>query len=119
MHTTAQLGESPWRPTDNISLDFMPLRVGFDLDGTVADMYSALHREAVELFGEEVLRKADDKTKRPQEVKGEQNNKKEKSEAEPEDDAATTTLAMQELHLTARQQTKLWDHVKGVTNFWT
>jgi hypothetical protein len=82
-------------------------------------MYSALHREAVELFGEEVLREADDKTKRPQEVKGEQNNKKEKSAAEPEDDAATTTLAMQELHLTARQQTKLWDHVKGVANFWT
>jgi len=97
----------------------MPLRVGFDLDGTVADMYSALHREAVKLFGEEVLRKAAYKTKRPQEVKGEQNNKKETSEPEPEDDAATTTLAMHELHLTARQQSKLWDHVKQVENFWT
>jgi len=96
----------------------MPLRVGFDLDGTVADMYSALHREAVKLFGEEVLRKAAYKTKRPQEVKGEQNNKKEKSEPEPEDDAATT-LVMQELHLTAGQQSKLWDHVKQVENFWT
>ncbi len=36
----------------------MPLRVGFDLDGTVADMYFALRREAVALFGEDVLRKA-------------------------------------------------------------
>ena len=97
----------------------MALRVGFDLDGTVADMYSALHREAVKLFGEEVLRKAAYKTKQPQEVKGEQNNKKEKSEPEPEDDAATTHLAMQELHLTSRQQMKLWDHVKRVENFWT
>ena len=25
----------------------MPLRIGFDLDGTVADMYSALHEEAL------------------------------------------------------------------------
>ncbi len=37
----------------------MPLRIGFDLDGTVADMYSALRREAIKLFGEEVLRKAE------------------------------------------------------------
>ena len=33
----------------------MPLRVGFDLDGTVADMFSALHREAVKLFGEDAV----------------------------------------------------------------
>ena len=97
----------------------MALRVGFDLDGTVADMYSALHREAVKLFGEEVLRKAAYKTKQPQEVKGEQSNKKEKPESEPEDDAAPTHLAMQELHLTSRQQMKLWDHVKRIENFWT
>ena len=36
----------------------MPLRVGFDLDGTVADMHFALRREAVALFGDDVLRKA-------------------------------------------------------------
>jgi len=36
----------------------MPLRVAFDLDGTVADMYTALHREALKIFGEEVLAKA-------------------------------------------------------------
>jgi hypothetical protein len=36
----------------------------------------------------------------------------------PEDDQ-TTNLAMQELHLTARQQNQLWDHVKQIENFWT
>ena len=36
----------------------------------------------------------------------------------PEDDA-TTTLALQELHLTVRQQSQLWDHVKQIENFWT
>ena len=96
----------------------MPLRVGFDLDGTVADMYDALHREAIKLFGEEALRKAAYKAKKPQEVRGEQSNKKESSEPEPEEDA-TTTVAMQELHLTARQQMQLWDHVKKVENFWS
>ena len=43
----------------------MPLRVGFDLDGTVADMYDALHREAIKLFGEEVVRKAAYKSDKP------------------------------------------------------
>jgi uncharacterized HAD superfamily protein len=104
----------------------MPLRVGFDLDGTVADMYSALHREALKLFGEEVLRKAAYKTTKPQEIRlrpgtsgasqaVEQDNKKPKSE--PEDDPSSH-LAMQELHLTARQQMQLWDHVKKIDNFW-
>ena len=43
----------------------MPLRIGFDLDGTVADMYSALHVEALKLFGEEVLAKSADKKAPP------------------------------------------------------
>ena len=97
----------------------MPLRVGFDLDGTVADMFSALHREAVKLFGEEVLRKAAYKTSKPQEVKGEQSNRKESSEPKEEEDEQATNAAMQELHLTSRQQSQLWDHVRTMENFWT
>ena len=90
----------------------MPLRVGFDLDGTVADMYSALRREAIKLFGEEVLRTAP-AASAPQDAKQEQ-----APQPKPEDDQ-TTTLAIQELHLTARQQNQLWDHVKQIENFWT
>lgn len=90
----------------------MPLRVGFDLDGTVADMYSALRREAIKLFGDEVLRTPPEAAA-PQEAQQEQ-----KPQPEPEDDQ-TTTLAIQELHLTARQQNQLWDHVKNIENFWT
>ncbi len=95
----------------------MPLRVGFDLDGTVADMYSALHREAVNLFGEEALRKAAYKTSKPQDA-GAEAAKAEGDSPESEDEQ-TTNLAMQELHLTARQQMQLWDHVKKVENFWS
>ena len=96
----------------------MPLRVGFDLDGTVADMYSALHREAVKLFGEEALRKAAYKSKKPQEITKEQSGKKPDTDPEEEDDQATN-VAMQELHLTGRQQMQLWEHVKKIENFWT
>ena len=90
----------------------MPLRVGFDLDGTVADMYFALRREAIELFGEDVLRTPEESTK-PQQA-----DKEEKAQVKPEDDQAAT-LAVQELHLTSRQQNQLWDHVKKIENFWT
>ena len=90
----------------------MPLRVGFDLDGTVADMYSALRREAIALFGEEVLH-SPPAAAAPQVAKQEQT-----PQPKPEDDQ-TTRLAIQELHLTARQQNQLWDHVKKIENFWT
>jgi uncharacterized HAD superfamily protein len=89
----------------------MPLRVGFDLDGTVADMYFALRREAIKLFGDEVLRTPVTASK-PQEAKTEQTPR-----SKAEDDQAPT-LALQELHLTARQQNQLWDHVKQIENFW-
>lgn len=88
----------------------MPLRIGFDLDGTVADMYSALRREAIRLFGEEVLHTTP-ASAQPQEARTEQAPKAE--------DDQTTTLAIKELHLTARQQAQLWDHVKKIDNFWT
>jgi hypothetical protein len=90
----------------------MPLRVGFDLDGTVADMYSALRREAIGLFGEEVLHSPPG-ANAPQAAKQEQT-----PQPKPEDDQ-TPTLAIQELHLTVRQQNQLWDHVKKIENFWT
>jgi len=89
----------------------MPLRVGFDLDGTVADMYSALRREAIQLFGDEVLRSAPTASA-PQDA-GQEQVPQPKAD---EDQAAT--LAIQELHLTARQQNQLWDHVKQIENFW-
>src|SRR6478736_4593190 len=102
----------------------MPLRVGFDLDGTVADMYSALHDEALKLFGEGVLRKAASKSHPPQKavrpaagVTAGAEQDANKPASSPEDDPATT-MAMNEMHLTAKQQMQLWDHVKKIDNFW-
>jgi uncharacterized HAD superfamily protein len=98
----------------------MPLRVGFDLDGTVADMYSALHKEALKLFGEDVLAKAAVKTPLPT-TSAEAGSKIAGVEGEQPAAVAedvTTNLAMEELHLTGRQQMQLWDHVKKIENFW-
>jgi hypothetical protein len=89
----------------------MSLRVGFDLDGTVADMYSALRREAERLFGRDALTRAA-RSREP--MKPNQTEPKAGKDQDPEDNPAMT-----ELHLTARQQMQLWEHVRTVENFWT
>jgi len=96
----------------------MPLRVGFDLDGTVADMHSALKREAISLFGEDVVRDAEVQPPSQQEAGGEQAGLKADSAVPGSDEEQVARPAMQELHLTARQQSQLWDHVKKIENFW-
>jgi uncharacterized HAD superfamily protein len=89
----------------------MPLRIGFDLDGTVADMYSTLREEAIKLFGEDIVTKSNtgNGAPPPDSVDGVM--------APAAED--TVSPAMEELHLTARQQIQLWDHVKKIENFWT
>ena len=71
----------------------------------------------MELFGEEVLRKP------PQESDSQRPLTKptapSKRATRPRRKRKTLPAAMQELHLTARQQTQLWDHVKKIENFWT
>jgi uncharacterized HAD superfamily protein len=99
------------------------MRVGFDLDGTVADMYVALHREAVKLFGEDVLQKASTKTSASKQARSETPAEtspppETDSPTKADDDQASAARAMQELHLTGRQQMQLWDHVKKIENFW-
>lgn len=76
----------------------MPLRVAFDLDGTLADMHHALGVEADRLFGPA-----------PEPVR-----------EEPQDatDEQPAGAFRAERLLSRAQQTQLWDHVKGIENFW-
>ena len=90
----------------------MPLRIGFDLDGTVADMYSALHVEALKLFGDDVVAKSSVKKAPPSEESPDR-------PVAADQEESTGALAMEELHLTAHQQMRLWNHVKKIENFWT
>ena len=81
----------------------MPLRVAFDLDGTIADMFVALRKEAEQLFGPEELSDSV-----PASANG----------ATPSEEEPESKKVMAEMHLTARQQMQLWDHVKTIENFW-
>jgi hypothetical protein len=78
----------------------MPLRVAFDLDGTIADMHIVLRREAEQLFGATKLSAAGG------------------PEVKPDKDEPDSAKVMAEMHLTARQQMQLWEHVKTIENFW-
>ncbi len=44
----------------------MPLRIGFDLDGTLADMEGELIRQAEILFGESMARRVDARPATPE-----------------------------------------------------
>jgi len=84
------------------------LRLGCDLDGTIADMEGALQREAEQLFGSDVRL-------RP---KGGQH-----LEAPPDAEASTDESPAEPpargKSLTSRQLRRLWAHVATIENFWT
>jgi hypothetical protein len=101
----------------------MPLRVGFDLDGVLADMESELVRQAEILFGSAM-------TRRLQERSGEAPPAGDAA-SEPVDEPQTPTPpgaadeapmddvpTLQKLNMTARQQRRLWRHAVSIENFW-
>src|SRR5215203_3968957 len=83
----------------------MPLRLAFDMDGVFAEMNGELVRIAEQLFAGTISRPAD-----------------EPPTAEPDDEldpaARDATPPLTRLHLTSRQQKRLWRHVETVDNFW-
>ena len=80
----------------------MPLRIAFDLDGTIADMHTVLRARAEQLFG---LRELSQAPARP--------------DPDPDQDEAESTKVTADMQLTPRQQAQLWEHVRTVENFWT
>jgi len=83
----------------------MPLRIGFDLDGVLADMETELVHQAELLFGESMTRVLEERAT----VDG-----SEPPSAEPPVDAP----AIERLNMTPRQQRRLWKHVESIENFW-
>ena len=86
----------------------MALRVGFDLDGVLADMEMALIREAETLFGPGLTRsKSQVQRAAPASM----------SDLVPEEVSDDAPLR-NELHFTARQRRQLWRHVSAISGFW-
>jgi hypothetical protein len=90
----------------------LPLRIAFDLDGVFADMDAELARQAEVLFGEAMIRRLQEPTAAPAAV--------DKSAPAPVDSAAKEpdNTPPLKLHMTSRQQRKLWQHVETIKNFW-
>lgn len=84
----------------------MSLRLGFDLDGVLADLDSALVREATRLFPGLEIKAGGDQTLAPAAVE---------PDAEGGDPAETSPTS---LTLTRRQERQLWDAIKHIDNFW-
>ncbi|MGH9257339.1 MAG: 5' nucleotidase, NT5C type [Vicinamibacterales bacterium] len=84
----------------------MALRIGFDLDGVLADMEEAIVREAVTLFGSTLPPRA-----------SQQAPSASMSDLMPEDVTDNAPLR-HELQLTTRQRRQLWRHIRGIDGFW-
>ena len=82
----------------------MALRIGFDLDGVLADMEAALAREAEKLFGSRL------KDREPQRSGGALASI---SDLVP-DEVSDNAPLRQELHLTASERRQLWRHVCAI-----
>jgi hypothetical protein len=79
----------------------MALRIGFDLDGVLADMEQAIVREATTLFGS---------TPPPAPHEGPASI----GDLVPEEIAPLRN----EMQLTTRQRRQLWRHLRSIDNFW-
>ena len=101
-------------------MTFVPLRVAFDLDGVLADMESALVRQAVVLFGDGVVRRLLDSAGQPTAraiAAGGGAPDGRAAEATNLDDRASDDVPAR-LHLSARQERRLWRRLRAIDNFW-
>ena len=85
----------------------MPLRIGFDLDGVLADMDGALLQEAETLFGAAAVRQMGP----PHERDGD-------DDSDPADETVVAAPTIAKLNITPRQQRRLWRHVVAIHDFW-
>ncbi len=101
----------------------MPLRIGFDLDGVLADMDAALAREAEAVFGEAMMRRIVEGSSKVEPAADAAEAADPPPPPTPAEKAASSgdaevTPPATKLQLTTRQQRRLWHHVAGVENFW-
>jgi hypothetical protein len=91
------------------------LRIGFDLDGTLADMESELVRQAKLLFGDTMTERLGAQPPNPGATHTALDAAEQQAAAENAKDNVPPLL---KLDMTPRQQRKLWRHVESIDNFW-
>jgi hypothetical protein len=98
----------------------MPLRIGFDLDGVLADMESELVRHAETLFGEPMTQRLRERAADPSAV-GVSPTETTLDVGERQaaaENASDNVPPLLRLNMTSRQQRRLWRHVESIDNFW-
>jgi hypothetical protein len=118
-----------WTASATTMYASVPLRIGVDLDGVLADMDGELDRQAVVLFGESIARRllgGAATGAAPHDVKTQEGEMA--TDAPSETPAPSDTPAPAEsvdpepsspgLHLTSRQRRRLWHHIATIDNFW-
>ena len=95
----------------------MALRIGFDLDGVLADMEGELVRQAEILFGEPMTRRVEQRAV-PDHADVMRTSDNALDSAALGDGAANDVPPLLKLKLTPRQQRRLWRHVESIENFW-
>jgi hypothetical protein len=102
----------------------MPLRVAFDLDGTLADFETAFREYEVRLLGPE---EADAPAPEPEARDHDERGDAERDAADPGDVAAESAAAAEGLEATPRPQPRpvrrkldlVWRAIESTPNFWT
>jgi hypothetical protein len=94
------------------------LRIGFDLDGVLADMDSALVRQAETLFGQTVARGGAARAAAATPAGGAQTPPSVPADQTTTEEPLDNVPALR-LDLSLRQQRKLWAHVQSIEHFWT
>jgi hypothetical protein len=101
----------------------VPLRIAFDLDGVLANLDSALVRQAEGLFGESMTRRLDVRAENPDAAKTADARTTEDS-GDPPDSSDPGSIpginvsTTARLNMSSRRQRRLWRHVESVENFW-
>jgi hypothetical protein len=94
------------------------LKIGFDLDGVLADMEAELVRQAELLFGETMTRRLQERAT-PSDSSAEKPPAADAKGAEkPSADAVESVPPLVSLQMTTRQERRLWTHIERIENFW-
>jgi hypothetical protein len=99
----------------------MPLRIGVDLDGVLADMEGELLRQAGVIFGEALARRLLDGAARgaaPPATETKETAADAPSDKSDPGESVDREPSFPGLQLTTRQQRRLWRHVATIDNFW-
>jgi hypothetical protein len=98
----------------------LALRIGFDLDGVLADMEAELVRQAEILFGEPMTRRLEERA--APDADGVDGGRV-AAEAAPDSPGPAEGVPenvppLLKIMITSRQQRRLWRHVESIENFW-